>query len=96
MVSRGDKLLDSPLSKIGGKGLFVKELETALLENEADIAVHSMKDVPMDFPKALACSASANAKTRVTLSFPILTQASTRCRPAASSAPPACVVRRNC
>ncbi len=53
MVSRGDRLLDSPLSKIGGKGLFVKELETALLENEADIAVHSMKDVPMDFPEGL-------------------------------------------
>ena len=53
MVSRGDKLLDSPLSKIGGKGLFVKELETALLEHEADIAVHSMKDVPMDFPEGL-------------------------------------------
>ncbi|MGW8463704.1 hydroxymethylbilane synthase [Pseudomonas sp. CLCA07] len=53
MVSRGDKLLDSPLSKIGGKGLFVKELETALLDNEADIAVHSMKDVPMDFPENL-------------------------------------------
>ncbi|NBA94354.1 hydroxymethylbilane synthase [Pseudomonas sp. R5(2019)] len=53
MVSRGDKLLDSPLSKIGGKGLFVKELETALLDNEADIAVHSMKDVPMDFPQGL-------------------------------------------
>lgn len=53
MVSRGDKLLDSPLSKIGGKGLFVKELETALLNNEADIAVHSMKDVPMAFPEGL-------------------------------------------
>jgi len=53
MVSRGDKLLDSPLSKIGGKGLFVKELETALLEQEADIAVHSMKAVPMDFPEGL-------------------------------------------
>lgn len=53
MVSRGDKLLDSPLSKIGGKGLFVKELETALLEGQADIAVHSMKDVPMDFPEGL-------------------------------------------
>lgn len=53
MVSRGDKLLDSPLSKIGGKGLFVKELETALLEQQADIAVHSMKDVPMDFPEGL-------------------------------------------
>jgi len=53
MVSRGDKLLDAPLAKIGGKGLFVKELETALMENEADIAVHSMKDVPMEFPSGL-------------------------------------------
>src|SRR5690554_3943869 len=53
MVSRGDQLLDSPLSKIGGKGLFVKELETALLAKEADIAVHSMKDVPMAFPEGL-------------------------------------------
>jgi hydroxymethylbilane synthase len=53
MVSRGDKLLDAPLAKIGGKGLFVKELETALLEHQADIAVHSMKDVPMDFPEGL-------------------------------------------
>ncbi|HBX57405.1 hydroxymethylbilane synthase [Pseudomonas sp. UBA2684] len=53
MVSRGDKLLDAPLAKIGGKGLFVKELETALLESDADIAVHSMKDVPMDFPSGL-------------------------------------------
>ena len=53
MVSRGDKLLDAPLAKIGGKGLFVKELETALLNHEADIAVHSMKDVPMEFPEGL-------------------------------------------
>ncbi|GGJ96247.1 hydroxymethylbilane synthase [Pseudomonas matsuisoli] len=53
MVSRGDKLLDSPLAKIGGKGLFVKELEAALLESRADIAVHSMKDVPMEFPLGL-------------------------------------------
>ena len=53
MVSRGDKLLDSPLAKIGGKGLFVKELETALLADEADLAVHSMKDVPMQFPEGL-------------------------------------------
>ncbi|TVP89262.1 MAG: hydroxymethylbilane synthase [Pseudomonadaceae bacterium] len=53
MVSRGDKLLDSPLAKIGGKGLFVKELETALLNDEADLAVHSMKDVPMAFPPGL-------------------------------------------
>ncbi|HEY7775629.1 MAG TPA: hydroxymethylbilane synthase, partial [Kineobactrum sp.] len=50
MTSRGDQLLDVPLSKVGGKGLFVKELETALLDGSADIAVHSMKDVPMEFP----------------------------------------------
>ncbi len=53
MVSKGDKILDVPLAKVGGKGLFVKELETALLEGEADIAVHSMKDVPMEFPEGL-------------------------------------------
>ena len=53
MVTKGDVILDSPLSKIGGKGLFVKELENALLNKEADIAVHSMKDVPMQFPEGL-------------------------------------------
>ncbi|PKO54962.1 MAG: hydroxymethylbilane synthase [Betaproteobacteria bacterium HGW-Betaproteobacteria-21] len=47
MTTRGDQILDRPLAKVGGKGLFVKELETALLDNRADIAVHSMKDVPM-------------------------------------------------
>jgi len=52
-TTRGDKILDSSLSKIGGKGLFVKELEQALLAGEADIAVHSMKDVPMEFPEGL-------------------------------------------
>ncbi len=56
MTTRGDIILDSPLAKIGGKGLFVKELETALLENKADIAVHSMKDVPMEFPDGLQLS----------------------------------------
>lgn len=53
MTSRGDKILDVPLAKVGGKGLFVKELEQALLSGEADIAVHSMKDVPMEFPEGL-------------------------------------------
>lgn len=53
IVTRGDKMLDSPLAKIGGKGLFVKELEHAMLEGKADIAVHSMKDVPMEFPPGL-------------------------------------------
>ncbi|OBW94037.1 porphobilinogen deaminase [Gallibacterium genomosp. 3] len=56
MVTKGDVLLDTPLAKIGGKGLFVKELELALLENRADIAVHSMKDVPMQFPEGLHLS----------------------------------------
>ncbi|MCG3730316.1 hydroxymethylbilane synthase [Vibrio cincinnatiensis] len=53
MVTRGDVLLDTPLAKVGGKGLFVKELELAMLENRADLAVHSMKDVPVDFPEGL-------------------------------------------
>lgn len=53
MTTKGDKLIDSPLAKIGGKGLFVKELETALLEQRADLAVHSMKDVGVTFPDGL-------------------------------------------
>ncbi|MFC5498761.1 hydroxymethylbilane synthase [Caenimonas terrae] len=57
MTTRGDQILDRTLSKVGGKGLFVKELETALEEGRADLAVHSLKDVPMDLPEgfALAC-----------------------------------------
>ena len=57
MVTRGDKILDAPLAKIGGKGLFVKELEQGMLEGTADIAVHSMKDVPVDFPAGLHLAA---------------------------------------
>lgn len=53
MTTKGDKILDTPLAKVGGKGLFVKELEVAMLENRADIAVHSMKDVPVEFPEGL-------------------------------------------
>ncbi len=53
MVTRGDVILDTPLAKVGGKGLFVKELELAMLEGRADLAVHSMKDVPVDFPEGL-------------------------------------------
>ena len=51
--TQGDKILDVPLSKIGGKGLFVKELEEAMMDGRADLAVHSMKDVPMEFPEGL-------------------------------------------
>ncbi|MBK6758401.1 MAG: hydroxymethylbilane synthase [Moraxellaceae bacterium] len=53
-TTQGDKILDVPLAKIGGKGLFVKELESAMLAGEADLAVHSMKDVPMEYPEGLA------------------------------------------
>lgn len=56
LTTQGDQILDSPLSKIGGKGLFVKELEEALLDGRADIAVHSMKDVPMELPAGLIIS----------------------------------------
>ena len=53
MKTKGDKILDAPLAKVGGKGLFVKELEAGMLAGEADIAVHSMKDVPVEFPPGL-------------------------------------------
>lgn len=56
MTTTGDQLLESPLSKVGGKGLFVKELERALLDGRADLAVHSMKDVPAVFPTGLGLS----------------------------------------
>lgn len=53
MTTKGDIILDTPLAKVGGKGLFVKELEQAMLDGRADIAVHSMKDVPVEFPEGL-------------------------------------------
>ncbi|PLX41434.1 MAG: hydroxymethylbilane synthase [Deltaproteobacteria bacterium] len=56
IVTKGDKILDVPLAKVGGKGLFVKEIEDALLDGRADIAVHSMKDVPTEFPEGLYLS----------------------------------------
>jgi len=57
MTTKGDQILDVPLAKIGGKGLFVKELETSMLAGTTDIAVHSMKDVPMEFPENLELAA---------------------------------------
>ena len=57
MSTRGDEVLDKSLQKIGGKGLFIKELEVAMLEGRADIAVHSMKDVPADMPEGFALAA---------------------------------------
>ena len=57
MSTKGDKILDVPLAKIGGKGLFTKELEDRMMEGDADIAVHSMKDVPMELPEGFALGA---------------------------------------
>lgn len=57
MTTKGDQILDISLSKIGGKGLFIKELETALFEGRADLAVHSLKDVPMEMPEGFALTA---------------------------------------
>ncbi|GAB5381434.1 MAG: hydroxymethylbilane synthase [Aliiglaciecola sp.] len=57
MTTKGDIILDTPLAKVGGKGLFIKELEVAMQNNEADIAVHSMKDVPVDFPEGFGLHA---------------------------------------
>ncbi len=57
MTTRGDQILDKTLSKVGGKGLFVKELEQALYDGRADLAVHSIKDVPMDLPEGFALAA---------------------------------------
>ena len=66
MTTLGDQILDQSLSKVGGKGLFVKELETALIDGRADLAVHSLKDVPMDLPAgfALACVLGAGRPAR--------------------------------
>lgn len=58
MTTTGDQILDSPLARIGGKGLFVKELEQALADGRADLAVHSMKDVPMNLPEGFALVAT--------------------------------------
>ncbi|MCE9633100.1 MAG: hydroxymethylbilane synthase [Methylophilales bacterium] len=58
MTTTGDQILDSPLSRIGGKGLFVKELEQALADGSADLAVHSMKDVPMNMPEGFMLAAT--------------------------------------
>src|ERR1700747_3710600 len=57
MTTRGDRILDRTLSKVGGKGLFVKELEAALADGRADLAVHSLKDVPMELPDGFELAA---------------------------------------
>ena len=57
ITTKGDKMLDRPLASFGGKGVFTRELEEALLRGEADLAVHSAKDMPMEFPRGLALGA---------------------------------------
>ncbi|MES2347330.1 MAG: hydroxymethylbilane synthase, partial [Pseudomonadota bacterium] len=57
MSTKGDQILDRTLSKVGGKGLFVKELEVAMAEGRADLAVHSLKDVPMELPEGFTLAA---------------------------------------
>ena len=91
MTTRGDQILDRSLSKVGGKGLFVKELEVALEEGRADIAVHSLKDVPMDLPEgfALACVMEREDPRDAFVSTRYR-RAGRTCRKARSSAPPAC------
>jgi len=64
MTTRGDQILDRSLAKVGGKGLFVKELEVAIEEGRADLAVHSLKDVPMELPHGFTLAAVLDAKTR--------------------------------
>ena len=63
MTTRGDQILDRPLAAIGGKGLFIKELEVAMAEGRADLAVHSLKDVPMDMPAGFALAAITARET---------------------------------
>ena len=96
MTTKGDQILDRTLSKVGGKGLFVKELEVALEEGRAHIAVHSLKDVPMDMPEGftLAC-VMEREDPRDALSRPN-TPVWTPCLRARSSAPPACAARCCC
>ena len=62
----GDKITDVPLAKVGAKGLFTKEIEEALLDGRADLAVHSLKDLPTELPEGLLLRRCRSAKTRVT------------------------------
>ena len=64
MSTKGDKILDRSLTSFGGKGVFTKELEDALLKGEIDLAVHSAKDMPMEFPKGLTVGRFSPAKMR--------------------------------
>lgn len=98
MTTRGDKILDAPLAKVGGKGLFVKELERAMLDDRADIAVHSMKDVPMDFPEGLGlaviCEREDPADAFVSNSYPSFAALPENARVGTSSFRRSCQIRQ--
>ena len=79
MTTQGDRILDAPLAKIGGKGLFVKELEQSLLDGRADIAVHSMKDVPVELPPGLHLPVVLEREQPYDAFVSIVTAASMRC-----------------
>ena len=96
MTTEGDRKLDSSLAKIGGKGLFVKELEDALARGAADIAVHSMKDVPMDLmPGHVIAAITERADPRDAF-VSNLTATSPRSRRTRAWAPPACGAKASC
>jgi hypothetical protein len=95
LSTRGDEILDTSLAKIGGKGLFVKELELALADGRADLAVHSAKDVPMDLPAGFALGAMLSARTRAMPSSPTNSMLWMRCPRAPWSAHPACGARHS-
>jgi hypothetical protein len=90
MTTKGDRILDAPLAKVGGKGLFVKELEQGMLAGEADIAVHSMKDVPVDFPRGCTWPVILEREDPRTPSSPTASSGWTSCRRGPGWAPPAC------
>ena len=97
MTTQGDRVLDQPLADIGGKGLFIKELEVAMADGRADLAVHSLKDVPMDMPDGLRARGDhPRARIRATRSCRTAISTSRRCPAARASARRACGARRSC
>lgn len=94
--TKGDKIQDVPLAQVGGKGLFVKEIEEALLDGRADIAVHSMKDVPTELPKDLFWGSFPNEKPARIVLFPIRIPAWINFHKVRESVQVVCVDRRNC
>jgi len=96
LTTQGDTIIDRPLAEVGGKGLFIKELEVAMIEGRADLAVHSLKDVPMDVAEAFTLAASPSARTRAMRLYRIAISISTSFRAVRASARRASGARRNC